>query len=45
MMNTKRIYETPDVCIVELAGAEAFLATSTGATLQDVEEIVMDFEF
>ena len=45
ILNTKRIYETPDVDIVELASAESFLATSTGATLQDVEEIVMDFEF
>ena len=31
--------------IVELANAEAFLATSTGATLLDVEETVMDLKF
>lgn len=48
ILNTKRIYETPAVDIVELANAEAFLATSTrtGATfLDDVEETVMDFKF
>ena len=44
-LNTKRIYETPAVDIVELANAEAFLATSTGATLLDVEETVMVYEF
>lgn len=47
ILNTKRIYETPAVDIVELANAEAFLATSTrtGATFLDVEETVMDFKF
>lgn len=45
ILNTKRIYETPDVEVVELACMEPFLVTSTGAILQDVEEIVMDFEF
>ena len=45
ILNTKRIYETPAVDIVELANAEAFLATSTGATLLDVEETVMDLKF
>ena len=45
ILNTKRIYETPAVDIVELANAEAFLATSTGATLLNVEETVMDDEF
>ena len=45
ILNTKRIYETPAVDIVELANAEAFLATSTGATLLDVDETVMDSKF
>lgn len=45
ILNTKRIYETPDVDIVELASAEAFLATSAGADLPGVAEEVLDFEF
>lgn len=46
ILNTKRIYETPDVDIVEMTSPEAFLATSTGATLLDVEEeVIMDYEY
>lgn len=47
ILNTKRIYETPDVDIVEMTSPEAFLATSTGATfLDDVEEeVIMDYEY
>ena len=44
-LNTKRIYETPDVDIVEMTSPEGFLATSTGATFLDVDETVMDFKF
>ena len=43
--NKKRIYETPDVEIVELACVEPFLAASAGATLPGVTEEELDFEF
>ena len=45
ILNTKRIYETPDVDIVELAFMEPVLAASAGAELQDVSEEELDFEF
>ena len=45
IMNTKRIYETPDVEIVELACMEPFLAASAGANLHDVSEDELDFVF
>ena len=45
IMNTKRIYETPDVDIVELACMEPFLAASAGAGLPGVAEEDLDFEF
>ena len=44
-LNTKRIYETPDVEIVELACMEPFLAASAGANLPGVTEDELDFEF
>ena len=45
IMNTKRIYETPEVDIVELACMEPFLAASAGAGLPGVAEEELDFEF
>ena len=45
IMNTKRIYETPEVDIVELACMEPFLAASAGAYLPDVSEDELEFEF
>ena len=45
ILNIKRIYETPDVDIVELACMEPFLAASAGAELPDVLEEKLDFEF
>ena len=45
ILNTKRIYETPDVDIVELACMEPFLAASAGANLPKVTEDELDFEF
>ena len=45
IVNTKRIYETPDVDIVELACMEPFLAASAGADLPGVAEDELDFEF
>ena len=45
ILNTKRIYETPDVEIVELACMEPFLAASAGANLPNVTEDELDFEF
>ena len=45
MLNTKRIYETPDVDIVELECMEPILAASAGADLPSVSEDVLDFEF
>ena len=45
ILNTKRIYETPDVDIVELACTEPFLAASAGANLPGVSEDELDFEF
>ena len=45
ILNTKRIYETPDVDIVELACMEPFLAASVGADLPGVSEDELEFEF
>ena len=45
ILNTKRIYETPDVDIVELACMEPFLAASADADLPGVSEDELDFEF
>ena len=45
ILNTKRIYETPDVDIVELACGEPFLAASAGANLPGVTEDELEFEF
>ena len=45
ILNTKRIYETPDVDIVELACMEPFLAASAAADLPGVSEDELDFEF
>lgn len=45
IVNTKRIYETPDVDIVEMACMEPILAASAGADLPSVSEEVLDFEF
>ena len=45
ILNTKRIYETPDVDIVELACVEPFLAASAGANLPGVTEDELEFEF
>ena len=45
ILNTKRIYETPDVDIVELAFMEPFLAASAGSQLPYVSEEEFDFEF
>ena len=45
ILNTKRIYETPEVDIVELACMEPFLAASAGANLPNVTEDELDFEF
>lgn len=45
ILNTKRIYETPDVGILELTCMEPFLAASAGADLPGVAEEVLDFEF
>ena len=45
IMNTKRIYETPYVDIVELACVEPFLAASVAGDLPSVSEEVLDFEF
>ena len=44
-MNTKRIYETPDVEVVELACVEPFLAASVAGDLPSVSEEVLGFEF
>ena len=45
IMNTKRIYETPYVDIVELACVEPFLAASAAGDLPSVSEDELDFEF
>ena len=45
ILNTKRIYETPDVEVVELACMEPFLAASAGADLPGVSEDELDFEY
>ena len=45
IMNTKRIYETPEVDIVELACMEPFLAASAAGDLPSVSEDELDFEF
>lgn len=45
ILNTKRIYETPDVEVVELACMEPFLAASVAGDLPSVSEEVLDFEF
>ena len=45
ILNAKRIYETPDVDILELTCMEPFLAASLGADLPGVTEEELDFEF
>ena len=45
ILNTKRIYETPDVEVVELACMEPFLAASVAGDLPGVSEEVLNFEF
>ena len=45
ILNTKRIYETPDVEVVELACMEPFLAASVPGDLPSVTEDELDFEF
>ena len=45
ILNTKRIYETPDVGILELTCMEPFLAASAAADLPGVSEDELDFEF
>ena len=45
ILNTKRIYETPDVEVVELACMEPFLAASVAGDLPSVSEDELDFEF
>ena len=45
ILNTKRIYETPYVDIVELACVEPFLAASVAGDLPSVSEDELEFEF